>query len=383
MRHYRSARAGLAVSFSLGLLAACGTPTETTSVPTTPLASVDAPVESTSPRPSSDGINPTEEEPCDAGRDLTPTVEIIQVRLRAFEEYTSRGGAIYSAITISETRSLAKRDVPLDFVADDIDLSLNNMLVSPVGRLAGPELVDALATQRTAVLFVFPGSIGNGQYRMLIAAAGLEMEDGSISLLTRCGAALEAAVRAAAGQLKATADADFWLKVARWDTPEAGLVGDLLLPRPTSWYDENPVTRSLDIHDIPVDARKDFKLVGINIVEDEGLPSGFVSLRCEGGVIRTFATANVSGVLPGMLPRSVETISVTFVDPDGKEVTLAPIDAELFQEDVGIRLHLRRAETASGVEVVATQLAQGDLERILGITSDDLAALRTSLLETS
>jgi hypothetical protein len=136
--------------------------------------------------------------------------------------------------------------------------------IDPALALAGPAtagidssaLAELLATPRP-VLLVQRSSTGGEQFRPRAILAGQMEDDGVITLLGSCGAAMSTRVEAVADSLGRKADASFWIAVATRGSPEATAMGRELndVPSPAEvWLATDPSERSLYLPDIPLES---------------------------------------------------------------------------------------------------------------------------------
>jgi hypothetical protein len=135
-----------------------------------------------------------------------------------------------------------------------------------------------------------------------------------------------------------------------------------------AWYATPAEQRTLVFNEVPEEIKPRLKLVAVVVEVDPALGDGELYLRCELGV---GWASNLSATGPAS-PVSVCRESPMNVYLDGRSIgQIAPEDLS----DVdGTRLLI--SSSPDGPVFSLEQLADGDLEQILGVTSEQLEELR-------
>jgi hypothetical protein len=164
---------------------------------------------------------------CDLGADLPTTDVVVKSPVRLADSYTSRNGIAFQVLQLAspDNTVLTVDHVREPLIGDDIQTSLEQVLVSQTSALIDRSVADSLPTETTTpLLFIHTGSIGNGQIRPLLIAAARQANDGSVRFVGECASSWQFAIDRASAQFATRPDLDFVAKVAQWSTPEAAAV---------------------------------------------------------------------------------------------------------------------------------------------------------------
>lgn len=135
------------------------------------------------------------------------------------------------------------------------------------------------------------------------------------------------------------------------------------------WWAEDTSTRSLALTAVPPEVKPRVKLVGLHIsVGKEVPPTAALYFRCDLGLEYAVQVSAVGAAIPLYACRE----SDTRVELDGK--LLGAIAADQLDEAVGTQLVIM-----DDGSLQVHPLRPGELEDLLGLTSDGLAQLRASL----
>lgn len=345
---------------------------------------VDTPVpsEPTSGSESSQGDAPA----CDLGAAISSVSHLVVAReLSPAASIVTADGQVYDAVVASGYEVVARTANPVE------DDGLNGM-TPDFALQAVPVWADfvdlaALASLddgESFVLFSRPTLLGRSEGGVALTALAIVDADGLVRLVGRCAEYWQPAIERGAAQLQRRHDIAFFGDLADWSSDAAAAVVAAFVDTDPNWHDLEAAERSLRLGDVPPEALPDFKLIGLSVTVSESFPQGFVSIASQYGNSLTFSTRNVTGVLPMLVPRADAELVVSFSeappDPSMAIEALGSWSSGSFDEADGNSLELSVVNGQPAADVAA--LADGELEVLMGISSDDIELLREQLLST-
>lgn len=254
-----------------------------------------------------------------------------------------------------------------------------------------PDLVDESAFQELSsvtgrvVLFVNVADVGNGEVRPIALVAGTLTDSNVVKLAGRCASRWQSAIEGGAASLGRVADPEFLAAAADLSTVEAVAISAAGPGRqdPTQiWLSTPEAQRSLDVGDVPATERANFFLTALvpSLRGDVATPL-FVRLSCARGIIVTYEVRGTSGPLPVMIPNEelAITVAVSSTQDFGEPVFAETIATTNFSASYGNRLNLT-IDKLGAISVELSVLDSGELERLTGMTREELEALRADLL---
>jgi hypothetical protein len=335
--------------------------------------------------PEDDGTE-SHEGVCDLGADFTSSHVAVTAKS------VSPGGVMVArdltASTIKVDYDLAsvvsvkEFDLATAGNADDVVTDLSEIFWFKTPFIDN-SVIDELTRSDNPTLFVHFAIVGGGQVRPRLTAAASAAPDGSITLLGKCGQEWQSKIEAGAKSMGRQNDLRFLAAVSTWESAEALAVFNASsgLSAEEAWERTPPAQRSLDVRDVPRDRLNDYYLTGAFVETQPGLRDGLISLRTDQGVIATFAPAEMNGVIPMLIPRNVRSGSFYFVAEGSSAAAegelIGTVELVAFDETLGALISI--APTPLTVSVAP--LVPGELEKRMGVSREDIEAIRRSMLE--
>lgn len=158
-------------------------------------------------------------------------------------------------------------------------------------------------------------------------------------------------------------------------------IKDALLPLPPdvpTWNELAPNQRNVNMQEVPLDVLPELLLVGVVVSYDSEIAQGVFKFGCELGGSVGWATDARPTLLPVSACRRFDLV-LSFEDFDGNLSQVGVISSEIINEAErdGLAISLA-SDSASSLPAIAgiRLLKDGDLEKLVGMTSEQLETLR-------
>jgi hypothetical protein len=148
-----------------------------------------------------------------------------------------------------------------------------------------------------------------------------------------------------------------------------------------AWLDTPVERRSLRVEDVPIEERADFELLVLAVEPTDLAVAPMIGAMTDAGVLQVFVPGE--GTFPVMLAADVTEVRIAFsvsgpdlFEPDS---VVATFPISVFDPSTG-GASLRFTESPDGPQVAMRPLAEGELEKLTGMTRAQLEARRDQLL---
>lgn len=334
-------------------------------------------------------LPPDAEDYCSTPDVLGRTMDVLQVShvTREEEPFVALTGEKYLVLSVEPGETLSSRKPRQGTPeGDDVDVSMTSILVGPTFRPGSEEeAVGELLADPNAVVVVNVAEVGTRQVRPILTVAGHLEADGRIVLFGRCGRAMQAALDASAKQFGTNASAEWLTRVADPESAEAvaafNIFAGLGVDNAVATFQNTPPPqRDLTLAYVPKEVRRDYELVPYVIDVSAELVGGIGLATAAGhsSIIDTAQGVETMNVL--LMGPDVATVDVVYFDPQMKSITLATLDARLFDPTLGAVVSV--SGTSEGkLTAAVTTMSAGELEKRMGMSRVDIEAYRQQLYD--
>jgi hypothetical protein len=259
----------------------------------------------------------------------------------------------------------------------------------PGARLIDAEAMRTDQVQGDVLVWGHVGQLGGESANFITQAIAPVAADGTVRMMGECGNEVQRDLEAGAALLGRPVDVEFMVDLRRGDHDIAAAIEQATTPSVPdereqilqAWLDTPVERRSLRVEDVPIEERGDFELL-VLVVEPTDVAVGpMIGAMTDAGVLQVFGPGE--GIFPVMVPADVAEVRIAFsvsgpglFEPDS---VVATFPISVFDPSTG-GASLRFTESPDGPQVAMRPLAEGELEKLTGMTRAQLEARRDQLL---
>lgn len=259
----------------------------------------------------------------------------------------------------------------------------------PGARLIDAEAMRTDQVQGDVLVWGHVGQFGGESANFITQAIAPVAADGTVRMMGECGDEVQRDLEAGAALLGRPVDVEFMVDLRRGDHDIAAAIEQATTPSVPdereqirqAWLDTPVERRSLRVEDVPIEERDDYELLVLAVEPTDLAVGPMIGAMTDAGVLQVFVPGE--GIFPVLVPADVTEVRIAFsVSSPGlfePESVVATFPLSVFDPATG-GASLRFAESRDGPQVAMRPLAEGELEKLTGMTRAQLEARRDQLL---